>query len=291
MNWEQANEDYIRIEKAILYLEEHVREQPDLARVASELGLSEYHFQRLFTRWAGISPKRFLQYLTREQAKQYLERSTSLLETTYAVGLSSPGRLHDLFVTTEAVTPGEYKQAGKDLEILYGIHPTPFGPCLLGMTDRGICQLAFVAQNQQDMALAGLQKRWRLAVLRQDQSSTRAVVDEVLDYYARQIQGSPTADESTEINLHLAGTNFQIKVWEALLRIPAGHVVSYDHLAGWLGKPGGPRAVGNAIAHNPVALLIPCHRVIYKAGDFGHYQWGAPRKKAILGWEWSRISP
>jgi len=278
-NFRQLSADYQRIEQAIHYLEANVQRQPGLQEIASSLNLSEYHFQRLFTRWAGVSPKRFLQYLTKEHAKALLARSTSLLDATYEVGLSSPGRLHDLFVQCEAVTPGEFKSKGQGLVIFYGFHPTPFGECLLGMTDRGICHLAFVQDLDRDGALRDLRPAWANATLRLSPERTRPFAERIF---------TPSGQPSVPISLLLRGTNFQIKVWEALLRIPSGQVTSYEGIAAHLRMSDGARAVGSAVANNPVAYLIPCHRVIRKVGEFGDYRYGPARKKAILAWEMAR---
>jgi AraC family transcriptional regulator of adaptative response/methylated-DNA-[protein]-cysteine methyltransferase len=272
----QLAEDYRRIEQAIRFLEEHYLEQPDLSAAANSIGLSEFHFQRLFTRWVGISPKRFLQFLTKEHAKDLLRQPVDLLEASYASGLSSPGRLHDLFVACEAVTPGEYKTHGDGLTIQYGFHQTPFGECLLARTTRGVCALAFVEEGGGEQALNDLRLKWRRARLEENPAATAALV--------AQIFRPPDARTGT-MNLLLNGTNFQIKVWEALLRIPSGAVVSYEDVAMSIGMPGAARAVSNAVASNPVAVLIPCHRVIRKDGDFGGYHYGTARKKALLGWE------
>jgi AraC family transcriptional regulator, regulatory protein of adaptative response / methylated-DNA-[protein]-cysteine methyltransferase len=266
----QLSEDYARIEQAIRYIETNSYRQPDLNEVAVHIGLSEYHFQRLFTRWAGISPKRFLQFVTRENAKMLLARSSNLLDATYEAGLSSPGRLYDLFVQTEAVTPGEYKSKGAGVDIAYGFHPTPFGECLLALTDRGICFLAFVDAGR-SIALEQLQKTWVNASLTETPSRTAPVVDQIF-----------SAVPTLPIPLHLRGTNFQIKVWEALLRLPAGEVTTYQALAEQVHSSQSARSVGNAVAHNPVAFLIPCHRVLQKTGHFGNYRYGSARKKAIL---------
>jgi AraC family transcriptional regulator of adaptative response/methylated-DNA-[protein]-cysteine methyltransferase len=276
----QMAEDYSRIEQAIRYLEAHHERQPSLHEVADSVALSEYHFQRLFTRWVGISPKRFLQYLTKEHVKALLAQSGDLLTVTYQAGLSSPGRLHDLFVSAEAVTPGEYKSRGQGLEIAYGIHPTPFGECLLAATERGVSNLIFLSDGSPPAAVAELRKTWGNASLREDHSRTQESADQVNQVLLGQ--------GSQPLALHLHGTNFQLKVWEALLRIPEGSVISYDELAAWIGEPGAARAVGNAVGRNPIPLLIPCHRVIRKSGDFGGYRWGLPRKKAILGWEMAK---
>jgi AraC family transcriptional regulator of adaptative response/methylated-DNA-[protein]-cysteine methyltransferase len=278
----QMVEDYKRIEQAIRYLEAHHERQPSLREVAESVALSEYHFQRLFTRWVGISPKRFLQYLTKEHVKALLAESGDLLSVTYQAGLSSPGRLHDLFVNAEAVTPGEFKSRGEGLEIVYGIHPTPFGECLLAATERGISNLIFLSDGSPPEAVAELRKVWGRASLREDALRTQAA--------AQQVTQALMGGSALPLGLHLRGTNFQLKVWEALLRIPEGAVVSYDELAAWIGEPGAARAVGNAVGRNPIPLLIPCHRVVRKSGDFGGYRWGLPRKKAILGWEMAKTS-
>jgi AraC family transcriptional regulator of adaptative response/methylated-DNA-[protein]-cysteine methyltransferase len=271
---DQRSEDYQRIEQAILYLDNHYQRQPELKEIAEGIGLSEYHFQRLFTRWAGISPKRFLQFLTKENAKALLKRSSGVLEATFEVGLSSPGRLHDLLVATEAVTPGEVKSRGAGLTIRYGFHPTPFGECLLGLTERGICHLGFV-QESREQALQTLKAEWRLARLEPDPDATQALITPIFALEER----------ATPLPLFLSGTNFQLKVWEALLRIPTGNVSSYGLIAAQIGQPKAMRAVGAAVGRNPVAVLIPCHRVIRGLGEFGQYRYGAVRKKALLGWE------
>jgi len=278
-DYRQLSEDYLRIEQAIRYLEEHFREQPNLDQVAASTGLSEYHFQRLFTRWAGVSPKRFLQYLTKEGAKELLDQSENLLDTTYQIGLSSLGRLHDLFVTTEAITPGEYKSRGAGLTIRYGIHPTPFGKCLIGMTERGICHLSFV-QTGEGNAIDALVSDWQEAEMIEDHRSTASLVAPIFDLRQR---------EKTSLYMHLKGTNFQLKVWEALLNIPVGAVTTYEHVARGVGSPKATRAVGTAVGHNPIAVLIPCHRVIRKVGGFGNYRYGVPLKMALLGWEATRM--
>ena len=272
------SEDYLRIEQAILYLESHYKDQPELGEVAANLGLSEYHFQRLFTRWAGVSPKRFLQFLTKEGAKNLLSRSENLLDTTHQVGLSSLGRLHDLFVTAEAVTPGEYKSGGAGVTIRYGVHPTPFGKCLIATTERGVCHLSFVQTSEGD-AIDALVADWKQAKMIEDRRSTVHLVEPIFDLRYN-YRGKP-------LHIHLRGTNFQLKVWEALLQIPVGEVTTYAGIAARIGNSGATRAVGTAIGHNPIAVLIPCHRVIRKAGEFGNYRYGALRKKALLAREFS----
>ena len=277
----QLSDDYLRIEQAILYLETHYRDQPGLEEVAGSIGLSEYHFQRIFTRWAGVSPKRFLQFLTKEGAKDLLDQSENLLDTTHQVGLSSLGRLHDLFVTTEAVSPGEYKSRGEGLTIHYGIHPTPFGKCLIATTERGICHLGFVQTSEGD-AIDNLVADWKRAKMIEDYKATATLVAPIFDLrYSN--RGKP-------LNVHLRGTNFQLKVWEALLQVPAGAVTTYEAIAARIGNPNAMRAVGTAVGHNPIAVLIPCHRVIRKVGEFGNYRYGAPRKKALLAREFVNAS-
>jgi AraC family transcriptional regulator of adaptative response/methylated-DNA-[protein]-cysteine methyltransferase len=281
----QLSTDYQRVEQAIHFLEEYSRHQPTLSDVSAHVGLSEYHFQRLFTRWAGISPKRFLQFLTKENAKKMLAR-TSVLYATYETGLSSPGRLHDLFVQCEGVTPVEYRTRGAGVEISYGFHPTPFGECLLAVTERGICFLAFVDRNRLS-TLEQLRLTWVNAGLKEDSSHTLAVVEQI---FGPHYSTDKNPIEPPGIRLHLRGTNFQIKVWEALLRLPAGAATCYEALAGQIHSPHSARAVGNAVSHNPVAYLIPCHRVLKKSGGFGNYRYGAARKKAILLWEATQLA-
>jgi len=282
INYTQLSNDYARIEQVIDYIEKNANHQPGLSEIAAYVSLSEYHLQRLFTRWVGISPKRFLQFVTKEHARQLLSESTSLLSAAYQVGLSSPGRLHDLFITWEAVTPGQFKSRGDGLAIHYGFHPTPFGDILLGITDRGICHLSFVMPAGRLEALESLHETWPLASLVENPYLTQLKIEQVF----------PTSNQSAPqpLHLHLTGSNFQLKVWEALLRIPSGNVVSYRDIAAFLGKSNASRAVGNALAHNPVAFLIPCHRVIHSLGEFGNYHYGEARKVAMLGWEMAKAT-
>ncbi|HXE57651.1 MAG TPA: methylated-DNA--[protein]-cysteine S-methyltransferase [Gemmatimonadales bacterium] len=269
--------DYARIERAIRYLDESYPHRPDLGELARTVGLSEFHFQRLFTRWAGISPKRFIQFQTVGHARELLRESRSILAATYEAGLSGPSRLHDLFVTVEAVTPGEYRTGGAGLEIRWGVHQTPFGECLIAATDRGVCHLAFLDQGGLPDAMTELHRRWPRATLVRDPGATTSL--------ARRIFTLGGQDGAAPLALHLKGTNFQLKVWEALLRIPPGAMVSYEDVARMVEAPGAERAVAAAIGRNPVAFLVPCHRVIRKTGAFGGYRWGLPRKRAILTWE------
>ena len=282
INYEQLSDDYARIEQIIYYLEKNANRQPSLSEIAESIHLSEYHLQRLFTRWVGISPKRFLQFITKENAKSLLTKSTSIMDAAYQVGLSSPGRLHDLFITWEAVTPGEFKLRGSGLIINYGFHSTPFGEILLGSTERGICSLSFVMPTGRSEALRAMQENWPLADLVEKPGITKPMIGRIFH----------TSNQSTAhpLRVYLNGSNFQLKVWEALLRIPSGHVVSYRDVASYLGEPKLSRAVGNALAHNPVAMLIPCHRVIHSLGDFGNYHYGEARKVALLGWEMAKVT-
>jgi AraC family transcriptional regulator of adaptative response/methylated-DNA-[protein]-cysteine methyltransferase len=271
--------DYDRIAQAIQFIERNYRRQPTLDEVARSVYLSEFHFQRLFRRWVGISPKRFLQFLTVEHAKRRLEACRSVLDATYDAGLSSPGRLHDLFVTLEAMTPGEYKARGAGLRIAYGVHDSPFGPALLAVTERGLCALYFVSDGDAAAAVDELRERWSAATLVEDAAATEPL--------ARRIFSADGGD-GQPIPLLVQGTNHQVRVWEALLRVPAGALVSYEQLAEAAGKPGAVRAVAGAVARNQISFLIPCHRVIRKTGAFGGYHWGAERKRAMLGWEAAR---
>ena len=266
---------YPMVAAAIRYLVDHYDEQPSLEEVASVAGLHPHHFQRIFKRWAGISPKRFAQYLTVEHAKSLLAADESVLGTALDVGLSGPSRLHDLFVACEAMTPGEYKAQGRDLVIRYGVQDSPFGRVAIGLTDRGICWLGF-AHETADPA-AELAAEWGEATLVRDDAAVARIARQLFD-------AGPGADGQLP-PLLLRGTNFQVKVWQALLRIPPGQVASYQQVADAIGNPGAVRAVGSAIANNKVAVIIPCHRVIRKSGAINDYRWGEPRKRALLAWE------
>lgn len=280
IDFSQQSEDYQRIEKAIRFVEDNFTSQPTLDQIAESVHLSKYHFNRLFKRWAGISPIQFQQFLTLEYAKQKLANARSLLDTAFDAGLSGAGRLHDLFVTFEAMTPGEFKKMGAGLEIAYGFDFTPFGQCLLAVTERGICHLGFVVNGNRSEAFNYLQHTWPEATLFEDQTRIRPLV--------RRIFRLKHPGDSHPFHLHLKGTNFQVNVWRALLTIPVGNIVSYQDIAAHIGHPKAFRAVANAIAVNPVGYLIPCHRVIAKSGEINQYRWGSARKKAILGWEASR---
>ena len=270
----QAALDYQRIEKAIVYLQSHYLDQPDLATLARAVHMSEYHFQRVFSRWAGISPKRFLQFLTLEHAKHQLAQSKPVLEAALDSGLSSPGRLHDLFVSVEAVTPGEFKTGGRGIQIEYGFHPTRFGACLLAVS--------FVGERGERESLSELRSHWSEAQLAEHPQATNQV--------ANRIFSNPAWQENSLPGLLLMGTNFQIKVWRAMLKIPAGALVSYETIGGLIDAPTASRAIGAAVGANTIAYLIPCHRVIRKTGLLGGYRWGEARKRAMLGWEAARTA-
>ncbi|STQ90692.1 methylated-DNA--[protein]-cysteine S-methyltransferase [Iodobacter fluviatilis] len=271
--------DYERIEKAIFYISAHLHSQPRLDEIAAHLHLSPFHFQRMFCRWAGVTPKRFLQVLTLERAKQLLRESKSLLEVSNSLGLSSGSRLYDHFVQLEAVTPGEYKKEGVGLSIGYGVHNTPFGPAFIAITPRGICKFSFLQGEAMGAHLADLCKKWPYAVVHEEQQATLEVLDGMFGVAKK---------PNKPISLHVAGTNFQVSVWKALLQIPPAAVVSYSQIAKAVGRPSAARAVGTAIGSNPVAFLIPCHRVIQQGGKLGGYYWGEARKHAIHAWESAR---
>lgn len=275
--------DYDRIARAMAYLVDQATAQPSLEEIAAHVHLSPYHFQRLFCRWAGTTPKRFLQVLTLERSKELLDNSRSLLEVSHELGLSGSSRLHDHFVQLEAVTPGEYKNGGKQVHIEYGVHPTPLGPMFVALTQRGVFRAEFMDFNSMEELLDGLHKAWPFSSISESIRSTRHVVDAFFC--------SETASRHGPLPLHVAGTNFQIAVWRALLRIPPGAVASYAQIAKALGAPRSARAVGNAIGANPVALLIPCHRVIQHSGALGGYRWGATKKLMVQTWERMRDEP
>lgn len=267
--------DYARIETALRFIDRNRGEQPTLEQIATELDLSPFHTQRLFRRWAGVSPKRFLQYLTVEHAKRLLDESASVLDAALDVGLSGPARLHDHFVAVEAMTPGEYKAAGRGLEIRYGFHPSPFGSMLLAVTDRGICHLAFV-RDSESAELAVLADDWPGAELTPAAEETVETAEGLF------------GESGGRLRVLARGTNFQLQVWRALLAVPEGGRVSYQGLARALGRPTATRAVAGAVAANRIGYLIPCHRVIRELGTAGDYRWGAPRKQALLAWESAR---
>lgn len=271
--------DYARIADAIRFIASQVARQPTLDEIAAHVHLSPFHFQRLFSRWAGVTPKRYLQVLTLERAKALLQESRPLLEVADTLGLSSGSRLYDHFVQLEAVTPGEYKQRGAGLVIDHGVHDTPFGQAFVALTPRGVCNFSFLDDQDPQAPLAVLAHNWPEAELRESPSRTQGVIHTMFDT-------SKAPDRP--ISLHVSGTNFQISVWRALLQIPPAKVVSYAQVASAVGNPKAARAVGLAVGANPVALMIPCHRVIQQNGKLGGYHWGETRKQAIHAWEAAR---
>lgn len=278
-----AGPDSQRFTRAIRYLVEHRESQPALADAARVAGLSPHYFDRRFKAWAGVTPKQFLQFLTLEHAKALLADARSVLETSFEVGLSGPGRLHDLFVSVDAVTPGEYKQHGEGVEIAWDEVPTPFGDALVAVTDRGVCWLSFHEAGGLDGAVETLEQAWSRAAVRRRPGCVAPVARRL-----RRQLGATLDHADGPLRLHLRGTNFQLQVWQALMAIPSGTAVSYGDLARSLGRPRGARAVANAVAANPVAVLIPCHRVIRSTGELAGYRWGRGRKRALLAWESAR---
>lgn len=275
--------NYARIEKAIQYLEKNFQRQPELGEIAEEVSLSPFHFQRLFTKWAGISPKRFLQYLTVDYLKKKLTESKNLIEAAEAAGLSSQSRVYDLFTTLEAVTPAEYKENGAGIRIEYGIHATQFGDALIGVTERGVCWLSFLATEEDPRhQIEAMKAHWNNSVFHQDQELTASFIESIFGSKSRLLSG---AKAQSKIHLFVKGTNFQIKVWDALLKLPLGAVTTYQEIAGKIENPNALQAVGSAVGANHIAYLIPCHRVIRKDGVLGEYRWNSTRKKSIIGWE------
>lgn len=275
--------DYTRVARAIEYLDHSFPRHPSLGELAGHAGLSEFHFQRVFTRWAGISPKRFLQFQTVEYAKDALRRSRSVLEATYEAGVSSAGRLHDLFVHVEAVTPGEFRTRGAGLDIGYGIHDSPYGDALIATTTRGIISVGFVNGEGPAQAVERLREEWSGASVTERPRATAPLAKAIFRH-------DPGARPDQPLAVLLKGTNLQLRVWSALLRIPEGTLVSYEDVASAVGRPAAVRAVASAIGKNPVCFLIPCHRVIRKTGGLGGYGAGLPRKRAILGVEAGRVA-
>jgi AraC family transcriptional regulator of adaptative response/methylated-DNA-[protein]-cysteine methyltransferase len=270
--------DYERIATAIAYISEHFKEQPHLDEVAKQVYLSPFHFQRLFKDWAGVTPKKFLQYISLEHAKQLLEKKVSVADASFDAGLSGTGRLHDLFIRLEGMTPGEYKNDGENLQIFYSFAETIFGDVLIASTCKGICHISFV--DDPGLELKNLQNKFVRAQFIQ---KTDLAQQSALKIFSKDWK------DLSEIKLHLKATPFQVKVWEALLKIPFGSVSTYSSIAQTIEVPNASRAVGTAIGNNPVAFLIPCHRVIRSTGVIGEYHWGTVRKSAIIGWEASQM--
>jgi AraC family transcriptional regulator of adaptative response/methylated-DNA-[protein]-cysteine methyltransferase len=276
-----AAEDYGVVRRAIAYISEHWREQPEIERIAEAAGVSSTELHHLFRRWAGLTPKAFLQAITLEHARKLLRSSASVLDATYEVGLSGPGRLHDLFVTHEAMSPGEWKSGGQGLTIRYGFHPSPFGTALVMATDRGLAGLAFADPGEEEAALDDMRSRWPRAGYAEDAHATAAL--------ARRIFDPKLWRPDRPLRIVLIGTDFELRVWETLLGIPMGGARTYSDIAAILGKPSAARAVGAAVGKNPISFVVPCHRVVGKSGDLCGYHWGLTRKRAMLGWEAGRV--
>jgi AraC family transcriptional regulator of adaptative response/methylated-DNA-[protein]-cysteine methyltransferase len=274
---ETTPSDYAYVKKALSFISENWREQPTLDAIAAEVKLSPSHLQRIFTRWAGLSPKAFLQALTLDHARAMLRDSASILDTSYEVGLSGPGRLHDLFVTHEGMTPGSYKAQGLGLTIFYGFHPSPFGIALVMVTEQGLAGLAFADEGEEKNTLTDMMSRWPNARYLEDSARTAP--------FASRIFNPDAWNPQEPLRVVMIGTDFEIRVWETLLRIPMGKAATYSDIAAHLDKPKAARAVGAAVGRNPVSFVIPCHRVLAKSGSLCGYHWGLTRKRAILGWE------
>lgn len=272
--------DYDRIEKAIIFLKQNFKEQPDLDEVAKKVHLSPFHFQRLFKDWAGVSPKKFLQFLSVEYAKGLLKKNLSLFDASYETGLSGTSRLHDLFISIEGMTPGEFKNKGGGLNINFSFAETPFGNIIIASTGKGICHLAFV--NNETIGIENLKHIFPNATYIQ---KTDLMQQDALRFFRNDW------NDLRKIKLHLKATPFQLKVWQSLLQIPFGNLSTYGQIANNIQNPNASRAVGTAIGSNPIAFIIPCHRVIKSSGIIGEYHWGSCRKTAILGWEAAKLMP
>ena len=277
-----AAADYEVVRRAIGHIRGHWREQPEIEAIAEAAGVTPTELHHLFRRWAGLTPKAFLQALTIDGARRLLRESASVLDASYEVGLSGPGRLHDLFVTHESMSPGEWKSGGEGLRVSYGIHPSPFGAALVMATERGLAGLAFADAGGEAAALADMKARWPKARFAEDKARTGAIAHRIFD---------PAQWRAQEpLRVVLIGTDWEVRVWEALLEIPFGRLATYSGIAGKVCTPAAARAVGAAIGKNPIAFVVPCHRVIGKAGALTGYHWGMTRKRAMLGWEAGRIA-
>jgi AraC family transcriptional regulator of adaptative response/methylated-DNA-[protein]-cysteine methyltransferase len=274
--------DYERVRRIIAFISERWREQPSLEAIAEHVGLSTTHVHHLFRRWAGLTPKAFLQAITLDNAKTLLAASASVLETTYELGLSGPARLHDLFVTHEAMTPGDWKSGGSGLAMAYGFHPSPFGEAIVVATDRGLAGLGFVDGGDRAAALADMRRRWPRADYAEDPAATAPLARRVFDAAAWR--------PDQPLRVVLIGTDFEVRVWRTLLGIPFGRAATYSDVAARIGSPKAARAVGAAVGRNPISFVVPCHRVLGRSGALTGYHWGLTRKQAILGWEAGRLA-
>ena len=272
-----AAADYDVVRRAIGHIRSHWREQPAIDAIAEAAGVTPTELYHLFRRWAGLTPKAFLQALTLDGARRLLRDSASVLDASYEVGLSGPGRLHDLFVTHEAMSPGEWKSGGEGLMVKFGLHPSPFGKALIMATERGLAGLAFADPGEEEAALADMKRRWPKAGYVADTARTAPI--------ARRIFEPSQWRQDQPLRVVLIGTDWEVRVWEALLKIPMGRVTTYSGIAGKICTPAAARAVGAAVGKNPIAFVVPCHRVIGKGGDLTGYHWGITRKRAMLGWE------
>ncbi|HEX4411811.1 MAG TPA: bifunctional helix-turn-helix domain-containing protein/methylated-DNA--[protein]-cysteine S-methyltransferase [Xanthobacteraceae bacterium] len=274
--------DYDVVRKAIGHIRGHWREQPEIETIAEAAGVTPTELHHLFRRWAGLTPKAFLQALTLHEARELLRDSASVLDATYEVGLSGPGRLHDLFITHEAMSPGEWKTGGEGLTIQYGFHPSPFGSALVMATPRGLAGLAFADPGEERAALADMKARWPRATYVEDSARTAVVAKRIFDPAQWQ--------EDRPLRVILLGTDFEVRVWDTLLKIPMGRLTTYSDIANKIKAPKAARAVGAAVGKNPVSFVVPCHRVVGKSGELTGYHWGLTRKRAMLGWEAGRVA-
>jgi AraC family transcriptional regulator, regulatory protein of adaptative response / methylated-DNA-[protein]-cysteine methyltransferase len=278
----RAADDYAVVRRAIAFISERWRAQPDIETIAHAVGVTPDELHHLFRRWCGLTPKAFLQALTLDHARKLLRDSASVLDATYEVGLSGPGRLHDLFVTHEAMSPGEWKSGGEGLTLYYCFHPCPFGVALVCATERGLANLAFADEGDEKSALADVQRRWPKATFVQDAARTAPLARRIFDHKMWR--------PDQPLRVVLIGTDWEVRVWETLLKVPMGRCTTYSDIAGRLSAPKASRAVGAAVGKNPIAFVVPCHRVIGKSGDLTGYHWGVTRKRAMLGWEAGQVA-
>lgn len=275
-------EDYEVVRRAIAYISENWRAQPEIETIADAISVPVTDLHHLFRRWAGLTPKAFLQAITLDNARKLLRDSASVLDASYEVGLSGPGRLHDLFVTHESMSPGEWKSGGEGLVVTYGFHPSPFGIALVMTTPRGLCGLAFADPGEEREALDDMRGRWPSATYIEDRGATAPVAERIFN--------SACWREDQPLRVVLIGTDFEVRVWDTLLSIPLGRATTYSDIASHIGKPNAPRAVGAAVGKNPISFVVPCHRVLGKSGDITGYHWGMTRKRAMLGWEAGKVA-
>ena len=277
-----ASTDYDIVRRAIAHIRGNWRTQPEIEQIAEAAGVTPTELHHLFRRWAGLTPKAFLQALTLDSARELLRSSASILDASYEVGLSGPGRLHDLFVTHEAMSPGEWKTGAEGVTITYGFHPSPFGAALVMATERGLCGLAFADFGEEKAALIDMQGRWPKARFVEDSARTAPIAARIFD--------KKKWRPDQPLRVVLIGTDFEVRVWETLMRIPMGRATTYSTIANKLGNPKASRAVGAAVGKNPLSFVVPCHRVMGKSGDLTGYHWGLTRKCAMLGWEAGKVA-